>query len=235
MLLTGKLKSLYNRTDKKFANLDNSLIIEFAGPMCSGKSTCAKYFQQELYNRNIKPNELIFKKYVPPLYKLFDIKAAFIALCLYTRIRPIVSIANLKRLFVLYKTLIQYNYVHYKKNKIFLKDQGIFQTLGTLSRYSKKGSKTIWTPWLIKNTNLPNLLVFIKTGYDENYRRREMRDGIPFSDNFFLESNKRLDMLIKGASIISKMRGDFKYEIILNDALHETHAKIDDIINRDII
>ncbi|MEX0771811.1 MAG: hypothetical protein WD038_01515 [Balneolales bacterium] len=185
--------------------------------------------KKELQNKNIVTLDLNLKNI--PLRKIFDIRAAFVTFCLYKKIKPMINIANARRVIAIYLTLIQYKFI-YKSNKyVFIKDQGIFQNVGTLRKYSKSTPKEIWTPWLIKNAYLPNILVVVTANREEKIKRRKKRDNSTFSGEYFIGGEKRLKLALKESRYISEIKNDFKCNFILNNDINSTYEEINKMIS----
>ncbi|MEX0780773.1 MAG: hypothetical protein WD037_13600 [Balneolales bacterium] len=212
----------------KMVTLEKPLIIEIAGHMCSGKSTCASYLKKKLTKENIKIKEYQLKHI--PITKLINIKATYATLYIFIKTRPLINISNIRRLLIIYHTLIQYEYINSKKNAVFVKDQGLFQTISSLRRFSKKKPKPIWTSWLISNIYLPNILVIITADLEVNNSRRKNRDNKTFSDKFFIENNKRLDLTIKEAIHLEEKEKKFKHNIIINNDINDTYKQLDNVL-----
>lgn len=193
-----------------------SFIIEFVGLAGVGKTTICNKLYEELKKREIDCNKINGK--IPFIKKVdFRILANSINLIIKTKHR--ISKKIFSNLLISYASFIKIKYFK-EIIGINLSDQGIFQSISTMRKYSNS-IEDVWNKKKCNTYGLPNLLIILYSDKDTIIRQRHERDREEISSLEVEEGIKRIERIEHDAKYISILNSRFKYLVLYNDGISD--------------
>lgn len=190
--------------------MKNSLVIEFVGLAGVGKTTLCNKLLERLMNENINCYKL---EENIPLKNKISLQVFLRSFYITIKSNPGISkrlVINLKNLYV---SQIRIKYAKNRKG-IHLSDQGVFQVLGTLRKYSRSKHGIQFSNKKIDKLILPDLLIILKAESEMISKQRYERDGVNELEDIQQGQKRQID-LIEDAKYISTLKKEFKYLIFL--------------------
>ncbi|MDW7671667.1 MAG: hypothetical protein SCM88_08285 [Bacillota bacterium] len=215
-----------------------SFYLEFSGVAGVGKTTVCNELYKALCSRNINCSKVNGSKI--PFIQKCNLKIFLSAIYIAIKAKPKLKYAVLvlKEIKNLYASQIKIEYFKTLPG-IHLSDQGVFQSVGTLYKYSSlKVLPNLWNDKTIKIILIPDLLVTLraetKTIIEQRYKRKNLKtNDIKDSDYQYIETiQKRGEKNNNDVKYILKKCENFNHISVWNGGRNENIADIvNEIIN----
>lgn len=188
--------------------MKNSLVIEFVGLAGVGKTTLCNKLLEKLTRNKIDCCKMIGT--VPAKNRL-SLEVFLHSLYITIKSKPKISKRLYTNLKNLYMSQMRIKYAK-KKSGIHLSDQGVFQVLGTLRKYSKSKERIEFCNKKIVHLILPDILIFLKSDSKTICEQRYERDGVKELEDIEGGQKRELD-LMKDVKYVSDCKEDFQYHV----------------------